>query len=44
MRELRLEPGPQVGELLERVREAAFAGEVTSRDEAIELVRRELHS
>jgi poly(A) polymerase len=42
MRELGLEPGPRVGELLELLREAAFAGEVTSRQEAIERARREL--
>ena len=36
---LGLEPGPQVGELLERVREATFAGEVSSREEAIEMAR-----
>jgi poly(A) polymerase len=42
MRELGLEPGPRVGELLELVREAAFAGEVTSSEEALELARREL--
>ena len=42
MRELDLEPGPRVGELLERIREAAFAGEVTSREQAIALARDEL--
>ncbi len=42
MRELGIEPGPMVGELLELLREAAFAGEVSSRDEAVELARREL--
>jgi putative nucleotidyltransferase with HDIG domain len=36
---LGLEPGPQVGRLLEQLREAAFAGEVKTRDEAIELAR-----
>jgi poly(A) polymerase len=41
MRELGLEPGPRVGELLELLREAAFAGEVNSPQEAIELARRE---
>jgi poly(A) polymerase len=42
IRELGLEPGPRVGELLESLREAAFAGEVRSREEAIERARREL--
>jgi putative nucleotidyltransferase with HDIG domain len=42
MRELELEPGPKVGELLELVREAAFAGEVSSAEEALELARKEL--
>jgi len=41
MHELGLEPGPRVGELLELLREAAFAGEVSSREEAIEYARRE---
>jgi hypothetical protein len=40
--ELGLEPGPRVGALLEMLREAAFAGELGSRDEAIELARRSL--
>ena len=38
--ELGLEPGPEVGRLLELVDEAAFAGEVTTRDEALALARR----
>jgi poly(A) polymerase len=42
IRELGVEPGPRVGELLESLREAAFAGEVGSREEAIERARREL--
>jgi tRNA nucleotidyltransferase/poly(A) polymerase len=37
-----LEPGRQIGELLEAVREAQVAGEVQSREEALALVRREL--
>jgi poly(A) polymerase len=41
IRELGLEPGPRVGELLELLREAAFAGEISSREQALELVRRE---
>ena len=40
MRDLDLAPGPRVGELLERLSEAVFAGEVRTRDEAIELARR----
>ncbi|MFN8482746.1 MAG: HD domain-containing protein [Anaerolineae bacterium] len=40
MRALTLPPGPQIGELLETVREAAAAGEVTTRDEALDLARR----
>ena len=39
--ELGLDPGPEVGKLLERIDEAAFAGEVTSRDDALALARRE---
>jgi hypothetical protein len=34
-----LEPGPQIGRLLEAVREAQAVGEVRTRDEAMELVR-----
>jgi putative nucleotidyltransferase with HDIG domain len=37
--EVGIEPGPQVGELLERLREATFAGEISSREEALELAR-----
>lgn len=33
-------PGPQVGRLLEAVREAQAAGEVTTREEALALIRR----
>ena len=39
--ELGLEPGPVVGRLLDAIDEAAFAGEVHTRDEALELARRE---
>jgi poly(A) polymerase len=42
IRELELEPGPKVGELLELIREATFAGEISSAEEAIELARRAL--
>ncbi len=38
--EVGLEPGPRMGEILERLRLAAFAGEVGDRREAIELARR----
>jgi poly(A) polymerase len=40
MRELALEAGPRVGNLLEVLREAQFAGEVSSREEALDLLRR----
>ena len=39
--ELGIEPGPEVGRLLEAIDEAAFAGEVRTRDEALVLARRE---
>ena len=39
MAELGLSPGPQVGQLLELVREAQAAGEITTREEALELAR-----
>jgi hypothetical protein len=39
MRELELEPGPQVGWLLEMVKEAQASGEVRTRDEALDLAR-----
>jgi putative nucleotidyltransferase with HDIG domain len=39
-RELGLEAGPELGELIERLREAAFTGEATTADEAIALARR----
>jgi poly(A) polymerase len=37
--ELGIEPGPRLGELLEQLREAAFAGEIRSRDDALALAR-----
>lgn len=40
MRELGLPEGPEVGQLLEAIREAQAAGEVTTREEAIALARR----
>jgi tRNA nucleotidyltransferase/poly(A) polymerase len=36
---LKLRPGPQVGALLERLREAQVAGEVSDRDQALALAR-----
>jgi len=39
-RALELEPGPELGALLARLREARFAGEVESPAEAVELARR----
>jgi hypothetical protein len=40
--EFGLEPGPQIGELLEVVREAQVSGEVSTRQEALALVRQRL--
>ena len=42
--QLGLEPGPEVGRLLELLREAAWAGEVSSPDQALELARSQLHA
>ena len=39
-RELGIEPGPELGRLIAELREAAYAGEVTDRDQAVELARR----
>jgi poly(A) polymerase len=39
-RELGVEPGPELGRLLAELTEAAYAGEVTTRDEAIAVARR----
>jgi poly(A) polymerase len=41
--ELGIEPGPGLGELLARLREAVYTGEAQTRDEALELARR-LHA
>ena len=41
MRELNLQPGPRVGEILEALREAQVAGEVKTREEAIQFVRKQ---
>jgi tRNA nucleotidyltransferase/poly(A) polymerase len=38
--ELGIEPGPRLGELLARLREAVYTGEVAGRDEAVDLARR----
>ena len=37
--ELGIEPGPRIGELLEELREAAFADEIDSREDALALAR-----
>jgi poly(A) polymerase len=39
-RELDMEPGPELGRLLAELEEAAYAGEVADRDQAVELARR----
>ena len=39
MREFSLEPGPQIGRLLEKVDEARASGDVSSADEALDLIR-----
>lgn len=39
-----LKPGPAIGNLLEAVREAQAAGEITSREEALAFVRRQLEA
>ena len=39
-RALEIEPGPELGRLLAELEEAAYAGDVATRDEAIELARR----
>ena len=43
-RELGIDSGPQIGELVERLREAAFTGEATTEDEALQLARRLRHN
>jgi hypothetical protein len=42
--ELGIERGPEVGRLLELIEEAAFVGEVGSREDALALARREAGS
>jgi poly(A) polymerase len=39
-RELGIEPGPELGRLLAELEEAVYAGEVSDRDQAVELARR----
>lgn len=39
-RELGIDPGPEVGRLLEQLREAQFVGEVATREDALDLARR----
>jgi hypothetical protein len=36
---LDLEPGPRLGELLAAIDEAAYAGEIGTREQAVELAR-----
>ena len=38
-RELGIEPGPRLGSLIERLQEARFAGEIATRDDAVQLAR-----
>jgi hypothetical protein len=38
-RELGIDPGPRLGHLIERLQEARFAGEIATRDEAVQLAR-----
>jgi putative nucleotidyltransferase with HDIG domain len=39
-REAGIEPGPELGRVLGELREAAYAGEIASRDDAVEIARR----
>ncbi|HEY7932361.1 MAG TPA: HDIG domain-containing metalloprotein [Solirubrobacteraceae bacterium] len=39
IRQVGLAPGPQVGEILEALREARYTGEITSREQALSLAR-----
>jgi poly(A) polymerase len=43
-REAGIEPGPELGRILAELREAAYAGEVHDREEAVELARRLRHN
>ena len=42
--ELGIEPGPELGRLLAELAEAAYAGEIAGREEAVELARRLRHN
>jgi poly(A) polymerase len=43
-REAGIEPGPELGRVLEELREAAYAGEIEDRDDAVDLARRLRHN
>jgi poly(A) polymerase len=43
-RELGIEPGPELGRVLAELEEAAYAGEIAGRDDAVELGRRLSHN
>jgi len=43
-RELGIEPGPALGRILAELEEAAYAGEIAGRDDAVELARRLRHN
>jgi hypothetical protein len=42
--ELGIEPGPELGRLLAELERAAFTGEATTREEAVELARKLVHN
>ena len=43
-READMEPGPELGRVIAELREAAYAGEIEDRDDAVELARRLRHN
>jgi len=43
-REAGIEPGPELGRVLEELREAAYAGEIEDRGDAVDLARRLRHN
>jgi poly(A) polymerase len=43
-REAGIEPGPELGRVIEELREAAYAGDIEDRDDAVELARRLRHN
>jgi hypothetical protein len=43
-REAGIEPGPELGRVLAELREAAYAGEIAGRNDAVELARRLRHN